>query len=400
MDKDTVVISGIGCISAFGYSIDDFWRGITSQTQMNTTLTNSDDFLNIPAFQQVVIKNWNPESILEKKGLKYMTRSTQFLLSSANLSYENEGYYADRDIGITVATNFSGVQSVSEYDYTILTEGPQYVSPMQAPNTLTNAPSAQLAIKLNARAFNTTLSTGQCSSINSLIYGIESIKKNFSKCVFVSGVEELNKRTNWIYYNMGLINNNTTLGTPYSSNSTAIIPSEGSGTLFLETYKNCIKRGQKPINYITSYTESYSYDTNDICDDIISNIKKTIEKDMENTKIVGVFSGANGIYNNDSIELSAIQKVFENCDDIKISPIKGRLGDTYGNSGMFQIISAILSFKFKTIPYALDLNCIDFQSQRFQNYNYDFDKNDGFLILSWDLSGHITSLILKSGEAR
>ncbi|MEJ7469433.1 hypothetical protein WL575_12105, partial [Staphylococcus warneri] len=140
MDKDTVVISGIGCISAFGYSIDDFWRGITSQTQMNTTLTNSDDFLNIPAFQQVVIKNWNPESILEKKGLKYMTRSTQFLLSSANLSYENEGYYADRDIGITVATNFSGVQSVSEYDYTILTEGPQYVSPMQAPNTLTNAP--------------------------------------------------------------------------------------------------------------------------------------------------------------------------------------------------------------------------------------------------------------------
>ena len=67
---------------------------------------------------------------------------------------------------------------------------------------------------------------------------------------------------------------------------------------------------------------------------------------------------------------------------------------------MFQIISAILSFKFKTIPYALDLNCIDFQSQRFQNYNYDFDKNDGFLILSWDLSGHITSLILKSGEAR
>ena len=70
MDKDTVVISGIGCISAFGYSIDDFWRGITSQTQMNTTLTNSDDFLNIPAFQQVGYKKLESRINFRKKGFK------------------------------------------------------------------------------------------------------------------------------------------------------------------------------------------------------------------------------------------------------------------------------------------------------------------------------------------
>ncbi|MDU6507477.1 MAG: hypothetical protein E6528_10120, partial [Staphylococcus sp.] len=131
---------------------------------------------------------------------------------------------------------------------------------------------------------------------------------------------------------------------------------------------------------------------------IILNINKTLEKDKGNTKIVSVFSGANGIFNNDSVEMSAIQKVFENYDDIKVSPIKGMLGDTYGNSGMFQIISAILSFKFKTIPNALDLSNVDFQSPNYQNYNYDFDEYDGFLILSWDFSGHITSLILKSAE--
>ena len=397
MNKDTVVVSGVGCISLFGNSLNDFWMGITGQTKMSTILTKMDVFFNVPSFREAVIKNWRPESILEKKGLKYMTRSTQFLLGSANLSYEDDEYYSDKDKGIAVATNFSGVQPVSEYDYTILTEGPQYVSPMQAPNTVTNAPSGQLAINLNARAFNTTFSTGQCSSINSLIYGIESIKKNFSKCVFVSGVEEINKHTNWIYYNMGLLNNNN-CGIPYSSSSNAIIPSEGSGTLFLETYENYIKRGKSPIAYITSYTESYSYDTSELYDNIILNINKTLEKDKGNTKIVSVFSGANGIFNNDSVEMSAIQKVFENYDDIKVSPIKGMLGDTYGNSGMFQIISAILSFKFKTIPNALDLSNVDFQSPNYQNYNYDFDENDGFLILSWDFSGHITSLILKSAE--
>ncbi|MGW9832747.1 3-oxoacyl-[acyl-carrier-protein] synthase II [Staphylococcus epidermidis] len=398
MDKDKIVISGIGSISPFGYTLEDFWKGIIGQYQIDTIFTDYDTFLNVPSIKEIIIQKWNPESILEKKGLKYMTKSTQLLLSSAVLSHQKDDFYADTEIGVTVATNFSGVQPVSEYDYTILTEGPQYVSPMQAPNTLTNAPSAQLALKVNARAFNTTLSTGQCSSINSIIYGAESIQKNISKCAFVSGVEEINKRTNWLYYNMNLLENSEYCGVPYNQNSNCIIPSEGSGTLFLETYKNCIKRKKAPLAYINSYTESYNYDRNKLKNDIISNINETLAKNTDNINITAIFSGANGIYENDSIELSAIKEVFKNHSSLKISPIKGRTGDTYGNSGIFQVISAILAFKFKTIPYALNIENGNVQNENYQNFNYNFDKDDGILILSWDSSGNIASLILKNGD--
>ena len=135
MDKDKIVISGIGSISPFGYTLEDFWKGIIGQYQIDTIFTDYDTFLNVPSIKEIIIQKWNPESILEKKGLKYMTKSTQLLLSSAVLSHQKDDFYADTEIGVTVATNFSGVQPVSEYDYTILTEGPQYVSPMSVSYT-------------------------------------------------------------------------------------------------------------------------------------------------------------------------------------------------------------------------------------------------------------------------
>ena len=51
MNKDTVVVSGVGCISLFGNSLNDFWMGITGQTKMSTILTKMDVFFNVPSFR-------------------------------------------------------------------------------------------------------------------------------------------------------------------------------------------------------------------------------------------------------------------------------------------------------------------------------------------------------------
>ena len=159
-----IVITGMGAVSSCGLGVEAVWSAL-HQRERHATAVEQDPCTEQPVWGMRV-GECQLTDLLGKRGLQYLRPSTRFLLGASLLAMREAGL-ADAgtnpdELGITVGSNLAGLQSMANYDYTAIAESPHDTSPMEAPNTLANAPASHLAIRLKARALNTTLASGQC----------------------------------------------------------------------------------------------------------------------------------------------------------------------------------------------------------------------------------------------
>lgn len=412
-DNDPVVVSGIGAVSVFGTDNNILWDNLVAESDSKNTSPIGNDFLNLPLIETVRVNHWNPEDLIGKQGLRYLSLSTQFLLSAAVRCCQDAGMDGINpvsesealDLGIVVASNLSGILAVSNTDYTTVTQGPQYISPMQAPNIIANAPAAQLAIRMKARAFNTTIATGQCAGLDAISYAVSSIQKGIAKQVLVGGVEEINERVLWIYHNSNVLPNEYSerAGTPFSSDSTGWIPGEGASVIMLEKLSHCLKRGGTPLGKVASYSNTIAIDE----ESRIHAMERAIEQvfkqaDTAFSESSGIISGASGFYPQDMVEMNAINNLFKLVNpEIPISSLKGVIGETYGASGVFQAIVGLMALNKGILPQSIALSELNYRDQEripvhLATNSIRKTEKTNIVTTSQDLSGITSCLMLKS----
>lgn len=199
-----IVITGMGAVSPFGLGVEALWSALEQGERRGTALEQGE-----PGDQPVLglkVGEWQPADLLGRRGLQYLHPSAKFLLGASLLALQQAGL-ADGgtqpdELGVTIGCNLVGLQAIADYDYTAITEGPHYVSPMEAPNTLANAPASHLAIRLKARALNTTIASGQCAGLDALGYAAKVVRDGRARQVVAGGVEELSPAALWVYRNL------------------------------------------------------------------------------------------------------------------------------------------------------------------------------------------------------
>lgn len=116
---------------------------------------------------------FDPVRYLGKRGHKYLTEPTKYLLASAERALEASKFstecWTPERCGVVVGTNFAVEAELEAIDRAVLSEGAQALMPMQAPNFSVNIPASQISIRKSFRAFNITLTTP-------LIAGMQSIE--------------------------------------------------------------------------------------------------------------------------------------------------------------------------------------------------------------------------------
>lgn len=412
-NNDPVVVSGVGSVSVFGTDKNQFWDRLIGESDSKSTSPISNDFLDLPIIESIRVNHWNPEELIGKRGLKYLSLSTQYLLSAAVRCWQDAGLgdlnpvpeSEAFDLGVVVASNFAGLRAISDYDYTTVTEGPQSVSPMQAPNTIANAPAAQLAIRMNACAFNTTIATGQCAGLDAIAYAVSSIHKGQAKQVLVGGVEEINERVLWIYQNSNVLPKESSdrAGKPFSSDSTGWIPGEGASVMMLEKLSHCLERGGTPLGKIASYSTTFAVDEDSrihAMERAIGQVFKQADRVFGETS--GIISGASGFYPQDRVEMNAIHNLFASANpEIPISSLKGTIGETYGASGVFQAAAGLMALNKGILPKSIalsELNHRDLEKTPIHLTSNDIKKTkkQNIVTTSQDLSGITSCLMLES----
>jgi 3-oxoacyl-[acyl-carrier-protein] synthase II len=177
---EPVVVTGIGPVCSEALSVQALVA-----SALNPRL-NGDRARRLDAFV--------PEQFLGKRGLRFLTPPTQYILAATQLALEDarltaDGVFAPEDIGVVVGTNFAIHHVVESLHRTVLASGAEAIQPMDAPNFSVNIPASQVAIRHKLRAFNVTLTSLLVAGLEAVALGTEAIARGRARVVVAGATE-------------------------------------------------------------------------------------------------------------------------------------------------------------------------------------------------------------------
>ncbi len=363
MEETRIVITGVSVISSIGTGKDIFWENLTRGISGIKPVA-SFDVSKYNSKQAGEISDFDAKIYLGPKGIRHIDR-TSLLVSSATVlaikdaNLDNNTYCAD-ELGIVVGSTYGSINSISSFDFQSLREGPNYVNPMDFPNTVLNAPASRASIFCNATGLSTTISNGVTSSIDAIIYASDFLRMGRVKAVVAGGVHGLTPDIFWGAHNSKILAGSKPgtieISAPFDKRRNGMVLGEASALVILETLEDALKRNAPIYAEIKGYGTAFepgmavnkNYQTDGNKRAIMSAIKGAHFTLHDISYIsANAYSGAYG----DALEARVIKDVFGMRSKlIPVTAIKSMTGECLDASGALQTVAAVMSIKSNTIP--------------------------------------------------
>ena len=384
MDDIEPVISGIGVVSAGGIGKDNFWQGIEGGKDSIGDIA-SFDTKNFAVKRAGEIKDFQPQDFLGPKGLRNIDRGTLFLLVAAKFAIEEarlEINDSNTDkIGVCTGTTFPHLWSIVEFDREVFKEGIDFANPALFPSTVINAASSQVSIRFNIQGFNTTVSTGYTSSLESIIYTLNALRTNKAEIVLSASVESLTFSLFFGLQKLGYMAGlkGIPLSCPFDKRRNGPLLGEAAVVLCVEGIKKAKERKAgifAKIRGAASFFDAFQMGkVHPQGEGLEKAVKTAMDEAGINTKDIDYISScANSSQDLDRVEVKVLKKVFgNNLAQIPASSVKSMLGETFSTSGSLQVASCIGAMQRGIIPPTInyrekdpecDIDCVPNKGQK------------------------------------
>ena len=360
-----IVITGIGVLASNAIGKKEFWKaaveGISGIKPVSLFDTSK-----LRTKLAGEIKDFNPEAILGQKGLRNMDRSTKLALAASKLALDDAGIVnpipeEETDaFGVSLGTTMGSVWSISEFDKEALREGPRSVNPALFPNTVINSPASQISIRFNIQGFNSTISTGFCSSPDAIYYAMNIMSLYNYKVVLAGGVEELCEQTYKGFYKIGHLagsrEGKEEIDCPFDKRRNGIIFGEGAAIFVLEDMERAKRRGAKIYGELLGYGTAFDPDSKNIYSPKAKGATSAMKACLEDAHLeagdVGyVSAGANSTLDCDAMETVAVKGAFGPAvKKLPVSSVKSMIGETYSASGAMNLAASLGVLEENIIP--------------------------------------------------
>jgi 3-oxoacyl-[acyl-carrier-protein] synthase II len=406
-----VVITGIGVLSPVGIGHEQYWEALFQGKIgfRKISLFDTNPF-NVRIAGE--INDFDPVSLLGKKGLRTLDRSTRLLSSAAKLAIDDAHLQITDEntnsIGISIGTTFGSLHSISQFDREGLIEGPKYVNPSHFPNTVLNSPASQVSIRFKIKGFNTTISTGFCAGLDSVYYAADFIRLKRANVVLAGGVEELCEETFLGFHNLKCLsgtNGSEPMCCPFDLRRNGIILSEGAAVLVLEDLEHALNRGAEIMAVIIGYGNSFDPAANRDFSHTGKGLKNAISIALQDTSLKPedmdyISSCANSTKGLDRMETNVIKDVFgKHAFNIPVSSIKSMIGESFSASGALSLAAAVGAIKKGFIPPTMNYKERDPECDLDYVLNESRQKNiNTALVTSVDPYGNNTAIVIGRYE--
>lgn len=405
-----IVITGMGAVSPWGLGVEALWTAVAQAARQPVSLPLDQEL--DESEQQTVwgqpVGELSLADLLGRRGLQYMRPGTQYLLAASTLATRQaaliDGAVDAAALGIAIGSNLAGLHTMINYDYTAITEGPHYVSPMDAPNMLDNAPASHLAIRLKARALNTTIASGQCAGLDALGYAAKMLRDGRAKQVVAGGVEEMSGARLCVYRNAHVLAGGASdlVGLPFASASTGWLLSEGAAAVVLETPASAQARGARPLAELAGWSSGFAPQATP--EKRASVLLRTTRRALEQaaispSEIDVVLAGASGLPAQDQAEAEALRALLDNNTHATITAIKGTIGETGAANGAFQALIALCMLEHGVIPpTASGQSLADLPGSGLctEARSWPDSARGTLLLLAQDLFGSTSAVVLRA----
>src|SRR5512138_520687 len=368
-----VVVTGMGCISPVGNTVQDTWKSLLEGKSGAGWITHFDASKHKTRFAAEV-KGFDGPALFGPRDARKMDRFTQFAVATTLQALEQSGLKIDesnRDrIGVIIGTGIGGIATLMEQAEVLRERGPERVSPFLVPMMISDSAPGMIAIRFGARGPNMAIATA-CASGNNAIGEAFDVIRRGSADVMIAGASE----AALVPVAMAGMNVMTALSTrnedpqtasrPFDRDRDGFLMGEGAGMLVMEELEHARARGANILAEVTGYGTTDDAHHISAPAENGAGAANSMKLALEDAGLTGDDIGyinAHGTSTplNDKSETAAIKTVFgEQAYQIPVSSTKSMTGHLLGASGAVEAIFSILAIRNEILPPTINYHTPD-----------------------------------------
>ncbi|MCT7604138.1 beta-ketoacyl-ACP synthase II [Aliarcobacter butzleri] len=371
-----IVITGLGTINSTGHNVKESFEAVTNGVCGIDTITLF-DASEFPVQIAGEVKNFDPETVMDKKEVKKADRFIQLGIKAALEAMIDSGYITQEDkkvdssiadrFGIISGSGIGGLSTIEKNSVTCENKGPRKISPFFIPSSLANMLSGFISIEHNLKGPSLGHVTACAASTHALNDAVKTIMLGGADRILVVGAESAvcGAGVGGFAAMKALSTRNDNpkkSSRPFDIDRDGFVMGEGAGALVVETLESALARNAKIYCEIIGFGESG--DANHITSPVIDGPLRAMKAAFEMAKnITGEYPKIDYINVHgtstpvgDKNETSAIKELFggkEKCPPV--SSTKGQIGHCLGAAGAIEAVFAIKALDEGIIPPTINV---------------------------------------------
>ncbi len=407
-----VVITGLGAITPIGNSVDEFWRGI-KKGECGINQIKNFDTTGFKVKLAGEVKDFNPDEIFGRREARRMDKFSQFAVVAAREAWKDSGLNKENEdmtkVGVIVGSGIGGLGTIEKDNKSFVEKGPDRVSPMYIPMSISNMAAGNVAIDIGAKGESISMVTACASGTHCIGESFRMIKHGYQDIVIAGGTEASVTPTGIAGFTnikaLTLATDRNRASIPFDKERSGFVMAEGAGILILEELEHAKARGAKIYAELVGYgATSDSYHITSPAPEGEGGAR-AMKLAMEDANILPeqiTYINAHGTstHLNDSCETSAIKTALgEWSRKVMISSTKGNTGHLLGAAGGVEAIVCAKAIEDDFIPPTINYKIPDEECDldivpnegRNVKINYAMSNSLGF-------GGHNATIIFKKYE--
>jgi 3-oxoacyl-[acyl-carrier-protein] synthase II len=348
----SIAVTGIGVVSPFGASGEDFRDALLAGTSGVGPVTAFD----VSACRTHIgasVTGFDATAWIPPMKLRRMDDTARYAVVITRQAFEDGGYpfkdAGDDDAGIVLGTYTAGGQATSEY-LTALHKGGAMGAPALLFNsTVANAPASLAGLEFKLRGPNVTVSQKEASGLAAIVTAVDALRLGRSKALAAGGVDAIFDIFFRVHDRFEVMSpeDPANFRGPFDRDRDGFVLGEGGYASLLSAEDSGARHAQ--ILGVSAQSAALAINAwPDRAEPLVRTMNAALaDAEVDPSQINVVYASANGTLL-DFVEADALAQVFAGARPV-VTSIKGAIGEC-GAAGAASVAAAVLCGRAGEIP--------------------------------------------------
>ncbi len=376
MEKRRVVVTGLGCVSPLGNSVEETWEGIKAGKSGIKNITGFDttDF-SVKIGGEV--RDLDVSQFFDKRLARKMARFTEFAACASTMALRDAGLTNEtidsERTSVIMGCGIGGFEIMEASMKKYFEVGPSRISPLTIPMIIGNEGPGNVSMLFGVKGVSWNLQTACASSTDALGLALDQIRSGRVDMCIAGGTESAVTG-----FGIGSFSVLKTLASsyndcpekasrPFDKDREGFVMGEGSAILILEEYEHAKARGAKIYCEFLGYggsSDAYHITSPDPDGNGGALAVKLALEDAgikpEEIQYYNAHGTSTSI--NDSAETAMLKKSLgDHAYKIKVSSTKSMTGHCLGAAGALEAMICIKAMEDNIYPPTINLDNPDLE---------------------------------------
>lgn len=370
--SERVVITGLGCVSPVGQSVDQTWSQLMNGVSGIELIQGFDvsDYTTRFAGQ---VRNFDPSHWMPLKETRKVDPFIQYGIAAAVQAVQDAGLDTfvgnPADIGVAISAGIGGIGTIGEQGVVLHERGPRKMTPHFVPATIVNMVAGHVSQMFNFQGPNFSVSTACATGVHNIGLAVDMIRLGRAKIMIAGGAENactpLGLGGFAAARALSTRNDDpATASRPWDKGRDGFVMADGAAVVVIESLKSAQARGA------TIYAEVLGFGMSGDAYHITApredgaGAQAAMRAALKDANLdavtfaVSAYINAHGTSTprGDIAEIRAMKSVFPNADELVVSSTKSMTGHLLGAAGSLETIVIAKALQTQQVPPTINLS--------------------------------------------